>query len=283
VLDGFRDRDGFGSDATGGTFQLADVSGDGKADACARGSDGVFCADWDPARMQFGAVSKRTQGADFSDLVGYGTSASIYRSLHFVDVNGDRKLDACARNSSGIECALNRGGGRFGAVAQRTTAEFTDALGWLLETAGATVQFGDVNGDGVADVCGRGSAGVRCMLGTSTGFSQPHLWSHTKDFSDEQGWNAYPGRFGSIQLGDINADGMADVCGRGAQGLVCAVSTGRAFAPAQPMLPLNTFSDPGAGQSRYGDLAITRLAGGDAHAAVCVRSGADGLRCASAP
>jgi hypothetical protein len=123
------------------------------------------------------------------------------------------------------------------------------------------------------------------MLGTATGFAQAHLWSNTRDFSDAQGWNEHAGRFGSIQLGDINEDGMADVCGRGAQGLVCAVSTGRAFAPAQAMSPLNAFGDLGAGQARYGDLAIARLAGGSDHAAVCVRGGDAklGLRCALAP
>ncbi len=40
--------------------------------------------------------------------------------------------------------------------------DFTDALGWLPDKHGTTLMLGDVDGDGRADVCGRGGATLLC-------------------------------------------------------------------------------------------------------------------------
>jgi hypothetical protein len=47
--------------------------------------------------------------------------------------------------------------------------------------------FADINGDGRADVCGRGIEGIYCKLSTGSGFGPIFLAS--SDFSDAQGWN----------------------------------------------------------------------------------------------
>lgn len=50
-------------------------------------------------------------------------------------------------------------------------------------------------------------------------------------FSDAAGWNAGPAYYATIQFPDLNGDGKADVCGRGVNGVACALSSGTSFGP----------------------------------------------------
>jgi hypothetical protein len=288
----FRDQDGYAGAASGSTLQLADVDSDGRADLCARKDSGIYCARNTGTGAAFDAATKRSNGNDFGDLVGYGVDDTYYGSIRFVDVNNDKKLDVCGRNSSGIECATGSGTGSFAAVSQRQNVEFTDVLGWVDSAAGSTMQYADVDGDGLSDVCGRGADGMICMLGTGNaalnqGFERPHVWSNTGDFANAQGWNGNAAYYRSIHLGDVNGDGMADVCGRKADGVWCAFSTGQAFAPARQVLPADPFTDANYGSAANGgSLALIRL-DGDTHTDVCLRgtfapASGEGLRCALA-
>jgi hypothetical protein len=105
------------------------------------------------------------------------------------DLNGDGRADLCGRGSAGIYCALSTGAG-FGAVTL-WQASFSDANGWKSGSEYySTIQFPDVNGDGRADVCGRGIAGVYCAVSYGTGFGAVTLW--VANFSNAAGWNAGP-------------------------------------------------------------------------------------------
>lgn len=78
-------------------------------------------------------------------------------------MNGDGKPDLCGRGYAGIVCALGNGDGTFGAL-NVWTSDFSNAVGWGDPQYGTTVMFADINNDGSADVCGRGSAGILCAL-----------------------------------------------------------------------------------------------------------------------
>ena len=110
------------------------------------------------------------------------------------------------------------------AYAQRLwTADFSNAFGWGQSIYGTTIMLGDINGDGRADVCGRGGAGIYCALSTGSGFGVTIF--AINNFADSGGWATGDYYYGSIRLGDVNGDGRADICGRGAAGIYCAVST----------------------------------------------------------
>ncbi|HPB97154.1 MAG TPA: VCBS repeat-containing protein, partial [Polyangiaceae bacterium] len=68
----------------------------------------------------------------------------------------------------------------------------------------------DIDGDGRADVCGRGGAGVWCHLsnGTSWAVRGPVL-----GLSDDSGWGD-SFNWGTFRFGDIDGDGRADLCAR---------------------------------------------------------------------
>ncbi|MET0596057.1 MAG: FG-GAP-like repeat-containing protein, partial [Polyangiaceae bacterium] len=282
----FRDVDGYNLPQYGSTVQLGRVNNDARADVCGRGITGIWCANWNNATGLFDSYSNRTSA--FSDAALWGTSVNYYGSIRLVDVNGDGKDDVCGRGVSGIECALNNGSGTFASTTTNwINTEFTDALGWNAPEHATTIQFGDIDGDGKVDVCGRGITGLSCALGNGTNkFEHAHIW--TNDFSNSGAWNTNPAYYRSIRLADVNGDGKADACGRGADGLFCAFSTGTTFAPVAQVMTVNRYRDlDGWNAERYGTTLQFVKLDGDTHLDVCGRGpnpvNGVGIHCAYAP
>jgi hypothetical protein len=93
--------------------------------------------------------------------------------------------------------------------------------GWV-----APARTTDIDGDGQADVCGRGASGVWCHL------SEGGSWSAkgaTLALSDAGGWDD-AANWGTLRMGDLDGDGRADLCGRANDGVVCWKSDGAALA-----------------------------------------------------
>jgi hypothetical protein len=207
-----------------GTIQFPDVNGDGKADVCGRDSYGVHCelstgSSFDP--------SNNLWSTTFSDFEGWSANESYWGTIQFPDVNGDGKADVCARTSGGVRCELSTGT-RFVPSTGLWTWEFSNAKAWNTDAAyWKTIRFPDVNGDGKADVCGRGEYGILCALSTGTSFG-PGVW-WTDGFRDSSGWISNPAYWQTVRFPDVNGDGKADACGRGAFGVHCLLSTGSAF------------------------------------------------------
>lgn len=238
-----------------GALHLADVTGDGQADVCVAAPDGIACAASNVAGElgAFRAWSRDDHAASF----------------RFADVDGDGKADACSRTAAGITCARNLGR-RFDA-GRLWLADMSDVRGWREAQFASTVQLADVDGDGRADVCGRGPSGVMCALSTGKGFGRVERWSSSTDFST-----------GDIHFGDLNGDRRDDVCGRSREGIVCALSTARGFTKATVWLTADVADAQGWQRP---ELAATIQLGdvnGDGRADLCGRN-AEGITCALAP
>jgi hypothetical protein len=253
------------------TIRLPDLNGDGRADICGRGIAGIYCAL--NTGTAFGATA--LWSSEFTDASGWSAGPQFYSTIRFPDVNGDGRADVCGRAAAGIHCALSSGSGF--AATTRWSSDFTDAAGWA---AGpqfySTIRFPDLNGDGRADVCGRGSAGISCAVSSGTAFGAIGLWS--SEFTDAGGWSAGPQYYSTIRFPDVNGDGRADVCGRAIAGIHCGISSGGGFAATTRWS--SAFTDAGgwnAGPQFYSTIRFPDL-NGDDRADVCGR-GSAGISC----
>src|SRR5262249_25610924 len=149
--------------------------------------------------------SEVVQGPQWSDAKGWNLP-QYGSTVQFADVNGDGQADVCCRRRLGYVCALSN---ENNFTAEIQGPPWGDDNGWAEPKYYATLQLADVNGDGKADACGRGSAGLECYLSDGTG-AFPTLIKGPA-WSDAAGWDAEP-RYATIQFADVNGDGKADVC-----------------------------------------------------------------------
>jgi hypothetical protein len=269
----FSDGNGWTAPEYYKTLAFPDVNGDGKADVCGRGTAGLYCGLSNGAGL--GALTLWS-GA-FSNAAGFAAGPQYYETITYPDLNGDGKADVCGRAAGGVQCALSTGAS-FGA-ASVWAPSFSDQNAWGSTPAyWSTLRFGDVNGDGKADLCGRGGAGMYCQTSTGAGFGAISLWS---SHPSNGAWLAHASRYATLQLADVNGDGKADLCGRDSDGLRCGASTGAAFGALALIGNGTLFSDAGGwtAETRYRSIVLVD-ANADGKADACGRDGT-GVVCAT--
>src|SRR5216684_6054337 len=90
----------------------------------------------------------------------------------------------------------------------------------------STINFVDVNGDGMADLVYRGDTGIQVWLSTGTGFTPGWSSDICANGSTAYGSCNDGDNFSNIYYPDINGDGRADLCYRSDTGIKCFLSTG---------------------------------------------------------
>ena len=141
------------------TIQCADVDDDGDADIIARGSSGVYVAK--STGSSFETATLWT--SSFSDAAGYGSNISYYGTIRCGDVNGDHRADLIVRGADGIHVLLSNGSS-FIHDTVWIDYDFNNIGGWLSPYYSTTIQCNDINGDGRADIIGRGNSGIKGAL-----------------------------------------------------------------------------------------------------------------------
>jgi hypothetical protein len=277
----YSDAQGWGDDSTGGTLAFRHLSASGPLDTCGRGYFGMLCGT---------GASATWWTSEFSTPNGWASSATNYGTIRLADVNGDGNADVCGRGYYGIFCGIGSGTG-FSFPSQMTS-QYSNDEGWGSSQNAESLQYGDVDGDGRDDVCGRAYAGMLCAVANAAGssFDNDHVWSfnssnsaalNSRDFADgdlSADWSLAPARYRSIRLVDINRDGMADVCGRSANGIVCALSTGTAFESKRNVMPFLFTDAQGWNAEQYGSTLSFGNLDSDARVDLCAR-GIAGMWC----
>ncbi|MEO8842394.1 MAG: FG-GAP-like repeat-containing protein [Kofleriaceae bacterium] len=135
--------------------------------------------------------------------------AETGRGVRIGDVTGDGFGDLCAVTAAGLVCAPGLGDGTFGAAIR------IDSAAAPLAIEPQSLTLGDLDGDGIADACGRDARGVLCARSTA----QFAAVRFTPQFADG---DAAMATSCSLRITDANGDGVASVCGIAAEGVVCS-------------------------------------------------------------
>lgn len=235
------------------TTRIGDVNGDGRDDVCGRTATGVSCA----VSVQIASnVHDRLPHAAFRAGRGHAPAAVPAGAIHLADVTGDGQADVCIVGREGIACAASNVAGDLGTFRS-----------WSKDDHATTMRFADVDGDGRADACSHTTAGIACARNAGGHFEPPRTW--LAEPNDGRGFRA-AGDVSTVQLADVDGDGRADVCGRSPTGIMCALSTGRAFGKLDKWS-----SELTEGDIRFGDL------NGDRREDICGRT-REGIACALA-
>jgi hypothetical protein len=140
---------------------------------------------------------------------------------------GEHVLEVIARDQMGIEKRTEL---RF-----RTRCCLGQSSVWGNSSPTSTIDFGDVNGDGLADAVSRDQALGSLQVSASTG----------SGFEPPQSWGSWIGVLSDMEVGDANGDGLDDMVGRSVLTgeLSVALSDGTRFEPAQPWGVWSTTTD----------------------------------------
>ena len=131
----------------------------------------------------------------------------------------------------------------------------------------------DIDGDGRADICGRGYSGIYCMFSRQGDYKTHHL---LLPLSNTNGWNDVS-NYATIRFADVNGDGKADLCARADVGVMCWLSEGTKFSDSAtatiPMADADGYNDEKYYSTiRFGDI------NGDGKDDFCARF-KDGFKC----
>lgn len=220
----FRNEDGFDAPSHYGTIRMADIDGDGRVDVCARSSGGVECHRLLVDSSGTATWSEAIVGPPWSNAAGF-QAVEYWSTLRFADLDGDRRDDVCIRAANGLHCRLSTGSGF--SDAEIVGPPMSDENGWSDDDNYATLRFGDVNGDGRADLCARANLGARCWPFQANGTFGTRI--DGPDFFGDAGGFDVAEQYRTFRLADVDGDARADLCGRGAEGFTCFLSNGTSF------------------------------------------------------
>jgi hypothetical protein len=216
---GWSDDNGFDAPEYFSTLRLADVTGDGRDDVCIRSADGFACKPFEGDG--FGAT---IVGPRFDDARKWDRP-DRYGTIRMAEVNGDDKMDVCARTANGFRCWTSTGSGFD---AGWGGPNWSDGNGWRNHRYWSTIRMADLDGDGKDDVCARNKNGVRCHLagtqGFGPGFDGPPL-------ADSNGWDD-PNNYMTMRMADVTGDGKVDLCARATAGMRCWPYEDQGFGPS---------------------------------------------------
>ena len=191
------------------TIQFDDIDGDGLPELIGRSSSGIEAWNYNPETQKW---SKLLNGPALGDAQGWD-QPQYYKTLQLADIDGDSKAELIGRGPSGIVVW------KYEPQALKWNRlpdmpEVSDNLGWAQPQYYKTLQFADIDGDGKAELIGRGTSGI--IVWKYETDQQAPRWINLPNgpaLSDAQGWSN-PQFYETIQLADIDGDGKAELIAR---------------------------------------------------------------------
>ena len=238
---------------TFGTIGLADGSGPpwfaiGPAASYPYGVGGVLneppygpFADVPSADCPFSAAGASGPGS--SDCLG--TSPSYYETLQAANIDGRPGDELLARASDGLRVKRWNGSG-YDSLA--TLHALAGAPGSIPPGVWGSIRTGDINGDGKADVLFVDAKGQLEAWTYDPGANQWNELPTTTQLNLGTDFVNNPAYYSTLQVGDVNGDGRADVVARGPFGIRTWFYNRRGTGGWETYLPSGYPAFPTAGQ-----------------------------------
>jgi FG-GAP-like repeat len=187
------------------TIQLADIDNDGYAELFTRDSTGFETRRWNKDKVCWDPPAYTT----FANNSAWD-QPQYYATLQLADVDGDKKLELVGCGPDGLHLWRWDGNTWVESEAANGSSCF---VGWDKQSQYSTIQCADFDGDGQAEVIGRGPSGLSAVRWNK----QTSEWDLIEPPADQlAGWTD-PQYFTTIQFADIG--GTVTLVGRGINGL----------------------------------------------------------------
>jgi hypothetical protein len=251
----------FGTDDGDGPVVYADITGDGRADACKARGQSVWCMVNQPAPAGHAGqptasakVVRFTPSRSWSEVAESDWTARYNHKFWLLDWNQDGKADLVIPVSGGFQILYSNGLG------------FSPPEDWKTQLAPGgwtpalldTVRFGDVNGDGYPDVIGLAAEGIIGATNNGRSFDAPFVRSSA--FPGARGWLS-PQYGTTLQFRDINGDGRDDICIRGALDTYVGISNGNTFEHVQSWTMMFNDGQGWSNEAQYRTLSLIKIHG----------------------
>ncbi len=196
------------------TYTYCDFDGDRREELLIRGPSGIEIVQWHADNAQWMPFpGDATALKDFNDANFYDPQYGY--TLGTADIDGDGRPEIVGRFADGLRVY------RYDLNTQRwsklTTCErFGDDTGWGTNVAYyQTIQYGDIDGDGRAEVIARAGGGILVWKYKNGAWSQI---AESDRFPDSANWgNAQ--YWATIQLADVDGDHAKELIARSGTGL----------------------------------------------------------------
>lgn len=199
------------------TIQLGDIDGDGAAELLGRYADGIQINRFDTDTGLWMPLGKPGL---FSDPDGWG-APRFYSTVQLGDINGDGGEELLARSAAGMNTyQWIESEQSWEPLGKPGNPAYSDKAGWGHPQYYSTIQLGDIDGDGKAEMLARSSAGIEThQWNLAEKAWVPYGKQEVPDLSDHFGWDKAK-YYSTIQLGDIDADGAEEMITRASVGMI---------------------------------------------------------------
>lgn len=236
VLPGWGDAGGWTNPEHYETIQLADVDGDGDDELLARTPAGIAIHDFDKTLGQWRPQVDSndlplilTEFANPPPLTTANpnppatdwTRPQYYDTIQAADIDGQKGDEIVARAAAGLIAYKFTPGASPGQGSWRKLP-VSDAFGdpyWGADPSNyATIQTGDLNGDGDAEVFGRQGDGI-AVVNWNGNSGQPWTLLPKLSFLTDAGGGKAPAHYTSLRAANIDGDSRQELIGRDGTGV----------------------------------------------------------------
>src|SRR5215211_2777344 len=258
------DKDGFSDPRYWPSIQLANIDGDLRDELVARDAGGLSAykyrsGSWTKVNRFLQPFSDDPAGGQdcpftFPGNTCFGAGPAYYGTIQFADVDADGRDELLGRASDGVRVLRYRGDtpDAWGRLA--TLSDLSDANGYTAQQRWETIQFADINGDGRAEALARDQNGLNAWSYDPGSKAWTKLAPATSLALADDPWGSDRSYYSTIQTGDVDGDGRADVIARGPYGIRTWFYNRRAVDGWERYLPEGYAPFAGAEKAAYDEL-----------------------------